>query len=67
LKPLTRKQAAVLEQLVGGMKICQIASQNGMDESSVNTHLSRAKAKLGAKTTFQAVAIFAEEKIKGSI
>lgn len=64
MKPLTRKQASILDQLVGGMTLCQIAQENGMGASSVNTHLTRAKAKLGAKTTFQAVAFWVQFQSK---
>lgn len=63
-KPLSPKQNALMELMVAGQGTKQAAATLGMDPDTVATHLSRAKVKLGAKTRYQAIAIFTLRKVK---
>lgn len=67
MKPLSRRQAEVLELLVGGTRQQQAAEVLGIATSSIAVHFERARIKLGAKTRDQAIAIFAREKVKEEI
>lgn len=58
VKDLTRKQAAIMGLLADGKKIIEVADEQGMAVSTVNTHLHRIKYKLGAKSLIQAVVLF---------
>ena len=58
MKPLTRKQAAILEQISEGKRIDEIAEAAGMSESAAHQHVQRAKVKLGARTTAQLVVLY---------
>jgi DNA-binding CsgD family transcriptional regulator len=66
-KPLSPKQKALMELMVSGQGTKQAAAALGMDPDTVATHLSRAKVKLGAKTRYQAIAIFTLQKVKEEI
>jgi DNA-binding CsgD family transcriptional regulator len=61
------KQKALMELMVAGQGTKQAAAALGMDPDTVATHLSRAKVKLGAKTRYQAIAIFTLQKVKEEI
>jgi len=56
-----------MELLIGGKATKQAAGILGMDMHTANTHVHRAKIKLGAKTRDQAIAIFTREKVKEEI
>ena len=56
-----------MELLVGGKVTKQAASILGMDLNTANTHLYRVKRKLGAKTSYQAMALFTLQKVKEEI
>lgn len=56
-----------MELMVAGQGTKQAAATLGMDPDTVATHLSRAKVKLGAKTRYQAMAIFTLQKVKEEI
>lgn len=64
---LSKGEAAVLELLVAGNPPKKIAAMQGVEPQTVRTCMFRAKAKLGAKTTFQAVAMFAVQKVREEI
>ena len=64
MKPLSPKQLALMEMLIGGKVTKQAADVLGMDMHTANTHLLRVKRKLGAKTSYQAMAMFAVRKVK---
>lgn len=64
---LTARQAEVLELLAAGKKPRAAAKVLGIARETVIGHLFDAAAKLGAKTSFQAMAIFAREKVKEEI
>jgi len=64
---LSRGEAYVLEQLAAGLPPKKIAAMRGVDPQTVRTSMFRAKAKLGARTTFQAVAMYAVRKVKEEI
>jgi DNA-binding CsgD family transcriptional regulator len=66
-KPLSPTERGLMELMVAGHGTKQAASIMGMSPDTVATHLSRAKVKLGAKTRYQAIAIFAREKVKEEI
>ena len=53
---LTKRQARVLELAAAGLQRNQIAAAMGISEETVKNHLSRARFRLGAQTTTQAVA-----------
>lgn len=57
-KPLSRKQAWVIERVASGARIVEIARDAGMSKSSVKTALLRAQAKLGARTPEQATVLY---------
>jgi DNA-binding CsgD family transcriptional regulator len=65
--PLSPKQEALMQLMVDGAGTKQAAAAMGMDPDTVATHLSRAKVKLGAKTRYQAIAIFTMQKVKEQI
>ena len=65
--PLSPMQMALMELMISGAGTKQAAAALGMDQSTAATHLSRAKVKLGAKTRYQAVAMFAVAKVKEEI
>jgi DNA-binding CsgD family transcriptional regulator len=68
VKPLSRKQAAIMAAIVDdGMRGSQIAREWGMSESTVATYYLRVRRKLGAKTLAQAAAIFAVNRLKDAI
>lgn len=56
---LSPTQQKLMELLVGGKVTKQAAAILGMDMHTANTHVHRAKVKLGAKTRDQAMAMFA--------
>lgn len=64
---LSESQKALMELLVAGKAPKQIADTLGMAEGTVRTQLWRAKVKLDAKTTYQAIAIFTRQKVKEEI
>jgi DNA-binding CsgD family transcriptional regulator len=53
----TNRELEVLEQLAGGATDGQIATRLELSPATVQTHVRNAKAKLGARTRAQAVAI----------
>lgn len=60
--PLSRKQAAILTQIVDGQKVGEISEFSGMAPSTVAMHIARAKVKLGARTLAQAAVIFDRQR-----
>lgn len=64
---LTPEQRAVLELLADGHKPKKAAAILGCSRQAVINRLDRARRAIGARTGFQAVALFASEKIKGEI
>lgn len=57
----------MLELLIAGNPPKKAASIMGVERQTAITCLYRAKAKLGAKTSFQAIAIFTRQKVKEEI
>ena len=55
--PLSARQREILAMVGRGMSSKQIARQTGIGEQTVNTHIRRARAALGAPTRAAAVAI----------
>jgi DNA-binding CsgD family transcriptional regulator len=56
---LSAKQTRVLELMVDdGMKLQQAAAAMSVTRNTAHNHLTRAKAKLGAKTLGQAMVFF---------
>ena len=55
--PLSARQREILALVGRGMSSKQIARQTGIGEQTVNTHIRRARAALGAPTRAAAVAI----------
>lgn len=66
-KPLSPNQRALMELMISGQGTKQAAAIMHMDPDTVATHLSRAKVKLGAKTRYQAMAIYAVRKVREEI
>ena len=66
-KPLSPTEHRLLELVSGGVAIKRAAAYLGMERSTADTHISRAKTKLGAKTRYHAVAMFAALKLKEEI
>lgn len=66
-KPLSPTQQKLLELVVNGTGIKQAAALLGMERTTADTQLSRAKVKLGAKTRYQAIALFTMQKVKEQI
>lgn len=66
-RTLSRGEAEVLAMLIAGNPPKKIASLRGVDPQTVRTSMFRAKAKLGARTTFQACAMYAVLKVKEEI
>jgi DNA-binding CsgD family transcriptional regulator len=64
---LSRREREVMELLCVGNPPKKAASLMGVERQTAITCLFRAKAKLRAKTSFQAIAIFAREKVKEEI
>jgi DNA-binding NarL/FixJ family response regulator len=64
---LTRRETEVLELLAAGNQPKKAANILGIERQSVITRLFTAKEKLGARTGFQAIAMFVTEKLKGEI
>jgi DNA-binding CsgD family transcriptional regulator len=54
---LTRRERQVLDQLAHGATSGQVAATLGIGEETVQTHIRRARAKLGARTRTEAVAV----------
>lgn len=57
----------MMELLIGGTRQKQAAELLGISETSAAVHVWRARVKLGAKTRDQAIAIYAQEKLKDAI
>jgi DNA-binding CsgD family transcriptional regulator len=55
--PLSVRERQCLSLTAAGLGAKQMASEIGISEKTVELHLSRARQKLGARTTAQAVAI----------
>jgi len=66
-KPLSPTERSLMELMIEGQGTKQAASAMCMSPDTVATHLSRAKVKLGAKTRYQAIAIFTRQKVKEEI
>ena len=64
---LSPTQQKLMELLVGGKATKQAAGILKMEENTAKTHLRRAKLKLGARTSYQAIAMFAVQKVKEQI
>ena len=67
MKPLSPKQLALMELLIGGTRQKQAAEKLGISETSAAVHVARARVKLGAKTRDQAMYFFAVQKVKEEI
>lgn len=63
----TARERQVLELLAGGRTDGQIADLLGLSPATVQTHVRNAKAKLGARTRAQAVAIAMRRGLVGSL
>lgn len=59
MKALTYAEEFVLEKLCGGDCPKSIAAQREVSVPAISKICHRARVKLGAKTTYQAVAMFA--------
>lgn len=57
-EPLSRSQRALLTALVSGATLTECARSMSKSTSTLGTHLGRAKARLGARTTEQACVLF---------
>ena len=66
-KPLSPTERSLMNLMSDGHGTKQAAAELGMSPDTVATHLSRAKVKLGAKTRYQAIAIFTRQKVKEEI
>lgn len=54
---LSKRERSVLAELTNGSRLVEIAERSGLAEQTVRVYIRRAQAKLGARTTTQAVAI----------
>lgn len=61
---LTRSEQDVLEKLANGEYPKEVADERGVSISAISKICRRAKAKLGARTTYQAVLFCAIERFK---
>jgi DNA-binding CsgD family transcriptional regulator len=64
---LTRREREVLELLSAGNPPKKAASLLGIERQSVINRLFSAKARMGARTSFQLIAMFARDKVKDEI
>lgn len=61
-KSLSSKQESIIDLIVEGKTVCGVAAEHGMAVSTVSTHLTRIKRKLGAKTLEQAAVFWDRTK-----
>lgn len=58
MKFLTPRELDVMDSLVNGWSITEVARMQGVGPQRISMVLSRVKEKLGAATTFQAIAFY---------
>lgn len=63
-EPLSMQEQLALQAVCDGKREKEIAADMGVAPSTVGNYLLRARHKLGARTTHQAVAMFSEMKVK---
>ncbi|WP_192355772.1 LuxR C-terminal-related transcriptional regulator [Mesorhizobium mediterraneum] len=63
--PLTFRERQCLSQAASGLVVKQIAAEIGVSEKTVELHLARARHKLAARTTTQAVAVALARALDG--
>ena len=54
--PLTRREREILRLLADGLRIAEIGKQLYLSPDTIKVHLTKARRKLGARTTAEAVA-----------
>lgn len=67
MRPLSRRQAELIEMLIRGTSQKRAAEILRISTSSAGVHVARARVKLGAKTRDQAIAIYTRERVKDEI
>ncbi|WP_372809304.1 response regulator transcription factor [Litorivivens sp.] len=60
--PLTKTERKIMELIVRGRSIPEVAGELGRHEHTITTHTSNARVKLGAKTVTHAALIFARQQ-----
>lgn len=55
---LSDRQKSIMERIVAGRRAGEIATEFSLSESTVQAHMQRARAKLGAATMPQAAVLF---------
>ena len=62
MSKLTDLETKIICLVIDGLRQKQVCDQVGISRERVSQHLRAARNKLGAKTTLQAIAIFAREE-----
>lgn len=63
-KNLSRREKVCLQLLIEGCQFKHIANKLNIAESTVKSYVSRIRAKIGAKTTTQMIAMICDKKYK---
>ena len=59
--PLTFRQRQILDGYARGLRTCDVARVLGITHKTIEGHLGNAKARLGARTVTQAVALYVQQ------